>query len=67
MRKVRMHTVRKIPDGRDMTMKRYTAPEIDLVTIYDGDIITTSVGESPEKEPGTEGPVVDVEAGQWNW
>ena len=48
-------------------MKKYLTPDLELIMIQNGDIITTSVAQTPENDPGTEGPVVDVEPGQWNW
>lgn len=42
-----------------MTVKNYNSPEIEVLTVTDCDIITTS--------PGAESPEVDLGYGRYEW
>ncbi len=45
-------------------MKKYTTPDLEILTISNSDILTESTAV---ENPGLEGPVVDVETSEWNW
>ena len=49
-------------------MKKYTNPEIEVMLLENGDILTFSKGQLEELDPtGTDGPVVDATENRWAW
>ena len=46
-------------------MKKYTNPELEIMLLEDGDILTFSIGELEGLDPdGTNGPIVDMPEGE---
>ncbi len=46
-------------------MMKYLSPEIELVTLSDIDIITTSFGDLEELPGGSETPGIGIGGGNW--
>ena len=46
---------------------KYITPEIELVSLSDMDIITTSFGDLEDLPGGSETPGTGIGGGRWGW